>query len=520
MNVSAKISRPVASSVARTIDSLIGGSWSPSVFGSNLIQNIGPALSYSGSLVGGLPVVPSLVGTLAQPRGQRCYLADGVDDFIAVASLTGSETVTSKQGTSTVTIAAGRINLTAGTVWEIVLSNGSTYYCNEESGSTAYDSSGNGRHGTITNATLSTFHSTSASVVRNYANDRGYTLSGSVVIPRNEAVPTQDASGSALQFVGPIGLHATIEVPTVTMDGLTMNLDLGFKVVPESGDFVLNFNVMPIGGSYSAFSGLLGQTDGATWSSGFGVFWNSGTLSWRVFYGTYTVNFIDVALPTGVWSALKLRKVGTTLFASVNGGAETSVACAASITTSTSTQLGMFVGAVRTVCSLSLLSIDGGITVPLQDGPGGSNTNRDVAWFNGSSGGVVAGAIVNGTVSTIWGTRTSTVKDYSILNGGNIGGAGQFVVGTTGANDASGAAKTLASGSMSNPFSKFVPNFWNAPSLVAIGSDNTDKYAPTDTVQAESVADTRFRKSGFSKYFAVKTALVGVDKTNAQAYVA
>lgn len=46
--------------------------------------------------------------------------------------------------------------------------------CEESAGSTAYDSSGNANHGTITNATLSTFHATDTGVTKSYANDVGY----------------------------------------------------------------------------------------------------------------------------------------------------------------------------------------------------------------------------------------------------------------------------------------------------------------------------------------------------------
>lgn len=48
------------------------------------------------------------------------------------------------------------------------------YKCEESAGTIAYDSSGNANHGTITNATLSTFHATDTGVVKSYSNDVGY----------------------------------------------------------------------------------------------------------------------------------------------------------------------------------------------------------------------------------------------------------------------------------------------------------------------------------------------------------
>ena len=77
-----------------------------------------------------------------------CYEPDGVADYIAVASLTGSETVTSSYGTSTPSISAGRIDFTAGTCAMLELSNGSIYPLCENSGLTAYDIV-NGADGTL-----------------------------------------------------------------------------------------------------------------------------------------------------------------------------------------------------------------------------------------------------------------------------------------------------------------------------------------------------------------------------------
>jgi len=496
-----------------------GSAWTPASLGSNRLQDIS-SLSYSATKLNNLPIIPSAIGTLAQPRGQRCYLADGVDDYIAVASLTGSETVTSKQGTSTVTISAGRINLTAGTAWEIVLSNGSTYYCNEEAGTTAYDSSGNGKHGTITNATLATFHSTSTSVTRNYANELGYTLSGSTVISRNESSPTLDCAGNALQYAGPIGLPATVDVPCITGDGAVVGVDLGSQIIPNSGDFSLSLNAY-IPSSPSDYAIILAQVDGVAWASAFSVFYYPGSSKWRVSYGSYSTQAVDFVPNNNAWNSLAMRKVGTNFYISVNGAAELSFTCPASITANENTKLLYSTGGTFSSARVSNLVV-GTKTFPLQDGPGTSNTNRDVAWYaSNGTGGVIANAIVNGTVANIWANRTNVARDACIDNGGGIAANGAFVVGIPGSgNDAAGNAKTLAVGTHGNPYSRFVPNYWNAPALVQIGSDNTDKYAPTDTVQSESIADTRFRKAGFVKYFATRTALTGTDKSNAEAYVA
>lgn len=88
-----------------------------------------------------------------------------------------------------------------GKLWGFSVSkNGSLYRfyrCDEQSGSTAYDSSGSGNHGTIESGIT---HSTQDTI--SYQNNVGYTLSGSVYIPRDESQPTKDVLGNSLQYSG------------------------------------------------------------------------------------------------------------------------------------------------------------------------------------------------------------------------------------------------------------------------------------------------------------------------------
>jgi|14BtaG_2_1085337.scaffolds.fasta_scaffold01411_8 hypothetical protein len=106
----------------------------------------GNPLQYSGS------VYPR------RPEYRNSYAAsfDGVDDYISAAHLTGSETVTSSEGTSTPSISAGRIDFTSGTCSNLILSDGTQYPLAEGAGDTVYDISGNGNHGTINNASTGT----------------------------------------------------------------------------------------------------------------------------------------------------------------------------------------------------------------------------------------------------------------------------------------------------------------------------------------------------------------------------
>ena len=63
----------------------------------------------------------------AQIEDSSCLTMDGATMSISVPSLVGSETVVSSGGTSTPSIAAGVINFTAGTCWDLILSNGMTF---------------------------------------------------------------------------------------------------------------------------------------------------------------------------------------------------------------------------------------------------------------------------------------------------------------------------------------------------------------------------------------------------------
>jgi len=62
-----------------------------------------------------------------------CFSFGGTE-YATNGNLVGTETVVSSEGTSTPTISAGRIDFTAGTCWNLLLSNGSHYAGSEEAG--------------------------------------------------------------------------------------------------------------------------------------------------------------------------------------------------------------------------------------------------------------------------------------------------------------------------------------------------------------------------------------------------
>lgn len=92
---------------------------------------------------------------------------DGVNDYLAASHLIGSETVISSSGTSTPSVSAGRIDFTAGTCYDLVLSDGTSYPMGEGYGAIIFDVSSGRNNAVVKNMTYSTFWLDSA-VVQNY----------------------------------------------------------------------------------------------------------------------------------------------------------------------------------------------------------------------------------------------------------------------------------------------------------------------------------------------------------------
>ena len=150
------------------------------------------------------PVVSSNAPASTRPvqQGQVCEF-DGVNDYISAAHLTGSETVTSSVGTSTPSISAGRVDFTAGTCGNLILSDGTQYNLNHASGTTAYDSSGNGNDGTLQNGAAFVVDNTLPPEA-DKLNLEGYTDDSGVLKPRDESDPTKDIDGNPLQYSGSV----------------------------------------------------------------------------------------------------------------------------------------------------------------------------------------------------------------------------------------------------------------------------------------------------------------------------
>ena len=447
------------------------------------------------------------IGTLRVPRGQRCYAPDGVDDYIAVASLTGSETVVSSSGTSTPSIAAGRINFTAGTVWDITLSNGSQYLCNEESGSTAYDIGDNAAHGTITNATLASFHSTSASVLTNRNNDVGYRLSGSVYIPATSS--TLAADGNALTHTGKCPQPGYAPQKCVKGDGTsvvvaTQSINIG------TSDFTITF--------WAKGTALAPRI--AVYTSTFAIYFlGSAAIS------VYDYTTAGVVL-TGNWENTSWHKVQVSrasghISIAVDGVVNATNTSTSNFGTNTIQFFGFGGQCWDGQISNASLSV-GGVTYywPLCEGPGSGNTNRDIHYLKSdNTSGVLASAIVNGTVSTIWANATdytSGVFNWPLRYGYTVNGSGVVVPALlSGATDAAGNAIGQAAGGWASGLQNINCLPYTNPLGVNIGLETSlDPTADRKTTSSSK----RRRRNTSGRYDRIGARATAMSDASSNAY--
>ena len=245
---------------ANIITALTGGA---SVFNPSDIKDAdGNLLLSQQLLVKQSPTITGVITDESKNKGDarpeqvgRAYTGDGVDDRLQLPfDLVASDVITNDgAGTLTPDYANNRIAI-SGQVWNIEIKDSSDvvkalYKCDEGAGDagtnvTAIDSSGNGQDATITNATLSTFHSTQD--VYSWHNEVGYTLgtgsngyASGVFIPRDESNTAFDVAGNALQFTGRVPYNAQAEQSNcIELNGATQN-----GIIEASGDFNIEDNL-------------------------------------------------------------------------------------------------------------------------------------------------------------------------------------------------------------------------------------------------------------------------------------
>jgi len=393
--------------------------------------------------------------------------------------------------------------------------------CGEESGTTGYDISGNGNHLTLTNITQETFHATDTGVLANRNNAEGYRLSGSVYIPKRLS-DSLAADGNALTVTGRAAYHGCVETPCFTGNASNCYIDLGAALFPSTADFETEFWFYRL--DSGTWTYLLTQDNSvrAVVDTSNRVAFHDGS--------NYYYTASNTVIPN-TWHHFRVIRVGSvfTTHLTPSGGSTVTATStnAATFSTSTNTLLGNLVGAGISGRLSNFRITTGGVTTyfPLQDGPGSSNTNRDIAWVKSDgTGGVISNAIVNGTVSTIWGNRVpGNVEDWCVKYGGRIAANGAFIAGMlTGGNAADGSAKTLAAGKFGNPFSRLNFNPATAAELNgrSVPTAATVSTNINTTITPSNSAFKRTKTDGDDRFLIYDDTLSGADLTNVEGYVA
>ena len=181
----------------------------------------------------------------------------------------------------------------------------------EQSGSTHYDSSGNGNNATAYNSPT---HSTQN--LKSWQNDEGYSKSGAVYIPRDESNTSNDVLGNPLDFSGSAPLHAQLLSPAGTFDGVDDYLDYGD--VGAVGNVTVSawvyFDTVLTNGIVSKFQNAAGGKSFFLYTAG-------GKLKWLVSTDGTAEVFINSGstLNTGQWYHIVATYDGTTMKTYVDG---------------------------------------------------------------------------------------------------------------------------------------------------------------------------------------------------------
>jgi hypothetical protein len=143
------------------VDPCGSATWSQYTNSLQWVRNTG------GTLLDYSPGKSNLISVVASP----CVTWNGTA-YLAVAGLTTNITVVSWQGTSTPSIAAGRINFTSGKCWNLLLSDGTFFTMQEGWGVYLFDVV-NGRIGVITSGTLSLLYANTQDLSAYFATNGG-----------------------------------------------------------------------------------------------------------------------------------------------------------------------------------------------------------------------------------------------------------------------------------------------------------------------------------------------------------
>lgn len=190
-----------------------------------------------------------------------CITADGTL-YVAAAHLVGSETVARSGGTSTPSISAGRIDFTAGTCWDLLLSDG-THYPLAEGWGVDVGSSVSDNDGVITNGVLANVWAATQDAYHFNILD-GFSLYEHA---STAAIRWPFKNGVAKSFTPPTGYTLTAECPFI--DGFRNRAETEFDYNPDSTPEMINIYLESVfdgstSNGYASNDSLMNFTDNLT----------------------------------------------------------------------------------------------------------------------------------------------------------------------------------------------------------------------------------------------------------------
>lgn len=347
------------------------------------------------------------------------------------------------------------------------------------------------------------------------------------------------ADGNALTVTGKAPYPITVETPCLTGDGSAVHVNFGIALIPASADFELSFwyyhttndtNIRAVisqrGSSAPTGFCTIAANQGA---AGAAVAGSLMFVAYNIMSShTNGVMFVGSALTENTWHEITLTRSGNALTGTCQpvNGSLVSVSGTLSGNYFTGNQSSLLISqaspghyADGRITDLRITT--GGVTTyfPLQDGPGSSNTNRNVAYYKSDGTyGVISNAIVNGTVANIWANRCPYVEDHSIKYGGRLGAGGQFILGVPDtALCADGNSKTLLPGKFTNPYSRLNFNPYTAAELNSLNLETS--YIVGQDRQSVSPVNTKFRRVGDDRFITLKQTATGATLAKLNTYV-
>lgn len=186
------------------------------------------------------------------------------------------------------------------------------YKCEDTDSLIAYDSSGNGNHGTKTNITASTFHYEGADVPYSFQNQVGFSVDGSgYLVPRDESDTANDVTGSALDYTGVCPRNAQlIDSFCLTFDGVDDYYVAGLS----------NQAVTRVAMRLRTTSSAIMRPIGCNANAGWGVQLNPTAGQLRIVSNSvFSDSTTGLSINDGNWHSIIIENDGSNLLVSVDG---------------------------------------------------------------------------------------------------------------------------------------------------------------------------------------------------------